>query len=314
MRRGRLPIAVLMLAITAVVVTIPYQTAQADLGPKPSMHFTFIYEIEPALSIVSGTQYECEDPGCADAAPLVPLSARGFSCSSSDCTSQSLIFSPYHRLSIEFSDGRTRQSNIFEKEYFEAEYHVLVRENDLLVEEQVGKKRPPNILKVMFGVGIVCIVIPAELLVLGFLLLLTWRAPDLRTSPLLYILVWLLSLGLIAILIINPGYLKGILITLVLELSIVLGYALWRKRPVIFLLTVALLMNLFTWIPFRIILGSLSTAQYLAGSIVGEVIIWLAEAGFLAFALRKRAPFWEVLVLSLVLNLASLGIGLLLPF
>ena len=45
-----------------------------------------------------------------------------------------------------------------------------------------------------------------------------------------------------------------------------------------------------------------------------EFVIWLVEGGILAAALRKDAKFWEALVLSLVLNLASFGIGLLMPF
>ncbi len=315
MRRRPLLLTVLIVTIMALTLIIPTRSARADLGPKPSMHFAFFYEIDPAPSIVSGTQYECDDPDCADAAPLVPLSAPGFSCSSSDCTSRSLVFSAYHRLSIEFSDGVTRQSNIFEKEYFEAEYHVLVREDDLLVEEQVGKKRPPNMLEVILGAGIVCVVIPVELFVLGFLLLLAWQAPEIRTTPLLYILSWLLSFGLISPLIfVNPIYIKSLLLTLALELAVALGYALWRKRPIAYVFTITLLMNLLTWIPFRVILGNLSASQYLAGSAIGEVVIWLVEAGVLAFALRKQVTIKEALLLSLVLNLVSFGIGLLLPF
>jgi hypothetical protein len=47
---------------------------------------------------------------------------------------------------------------------------------------------------------------------------------------------------------------------------------------------------------------------------IGEVIVWLVEAVILALSLRKQATFWEALALSLALNLASFGIGLLLPF
>jgi hypothetical protein len=45
-----------------------------------------------------------------------------------------------------------------------------------------------------------------------------------------------------------------------------------------------------------------------------EFVTWLVEGGILAAALRKDAKLWEALVLSLVLNLASFGIGLLMPF
>ena len=45
-------------------------------------------------------------------------------------------FAPFHRLEIEFSDGITRQSNIFETAGFDSKYNVTVRPDDLLVEPQ----------------------------------------------------------------------------------------------------------------------------------------------------------------------------------
>jgi hypothetical protein len=45
-------------------------------------------------------------------------------------------FSRYHRLEIQFSDGKMRQSNIFETAAFSSKYTVTVRPNDLLVEGQ----------------------------------------------------------------------------------------------------------------------------------------------------------------------------------
>jgi hypothetical protein len=48
--------------------------------------------------------------------------------------------------------------------------------------------------------------------------------------------------------------------------------------------------------------------------LIGEGFVWLVEAGILAWALRKQIKFREALALSAVLNLASFGLGLLLPF
>jgi hypothetical protein len=44
-------------------------------------------------------------------------------------------FANFHKIGIEFSDGKTRLSNIFETVGYESEYTVTVRPADLLVEE-----------------------------------------------------------------------------------------------------------------------------------------------------------------------------------
>jgi hypothetical protein len=47
--------------------------------------------------------------------------------------------------------------------------------------------------------------------------------------------------------------------------------------------------------------------------LVAEIVIWLAEAVVLYLILRKSLSFLEVLGLSLVMNAASIAIGLVLP-
>jgi hypothetical protein len=42
-------------------------------------------------------------------------------------------FSTYHRLEIQFSDGATRQSNIFKTTQFQSLYEVTIRQKDILV-------------------------------------------------------------------------------------------------------------------------------------------------------------------------------------
>jgi hypothetical protein len=47
-------------------------------------------------------------------------------------------FRPYHRLEIQFSDGQTRQGNVFETAGFDSRYTVTIRPDDLLVEAQLS--------------------------------------------------------------------------------------------------------------------------------------------------------------------------------
>lgn len=129
----------LFLLLVLLQVHLPTQTALADTGPKPSMQFNFQQELPGApVTITSGILYECEQPDCSDASPLEEAGPQRFTCEVTSCRALAYGFSPYHRLEIEFSDGQTRQSNIFETAGFDSIYTVTVRPDDLLVEAQLS--------------------------------------------------------------------------------------------------------------------------------------------------------------------------------
>ena len=113
----------------------PTWIVSADVGPKPGMSFGFEQEFSgPQVTIVSGNLFECEQPDCQDAKPLEQVGPQEFWCSDTSCSAIAYGFSTYHRLEIQFSDGKTRQSNIFETIQFNSSYKVTIRQNDLLVE------------------------------------------------------------------------------------------------------------------------------------------------------------------------------------
>jgi hypothetical protein len=116
---------------------LPARVVRADTGPKPTMDFAFQQEL-PAeqVTIRSGTLYECEKSDCSDAAPLEEMGPQRFACEATSCYAMAYGFSPYHRLEIQFSDGQTRQSNVFETAGFDSRYTVTIRPQDLLVEAQ----------------------------------------------------------------------------------------------------------------------------------------------------------------------------------
>ncbi len=129
----------MLILLVFVSVCLPWQSAAADTGPKPTMDFTFTQEFPGAqVSIVSGTMFECDQADCADAQPLMEAGPQRFTCETASCHALAYGFSDYHRLEIEFSDGKTRQSNIFKTAEFNAVYKVSIRENDLLVEPQIS--------------------------------------------------------------------------------------------------------------------------------------------------------------------------------
>lgn len=120
-----------------LLALLPAQIVLADTGPKPTMDFQFKQELagEP-VTITSGVLYECNQSDCSDASPLEQLGPQGFRCDTESCSATAYGFAPYHKIEIQFSDGKTRQSNIFETAGFDSKYTVTVRPDDLLVESQ----------------------------------------------------------------------------------------------------------------------------------------------------------------------------------
>lgn len=106
------------LALAVLCVVTSGQVVRADMGPKPSMEFGFVYETDAALTIIGGDQLECADLACADAARLEEAGPQRFTCTATDCSSMAYGYEDYHRLVIEFSDGVTRESNVFSRVCF----------------------------------------------------------------------------------------------------------------------------------------------------------------------------------------------------
>ena len=126
----------ILLLLFLTLAFLPVQAVLADTGPKPSMDFQFRQEMtgEPPLAIASGILYECDQPDCSDAAPIEEVGPQGFRCEVNSCSAVAYGFAPYHRIEIEFSDGKTRWSHVFETAGFDSSYLVTIRPDDLLVE------------------------------------------------------------------------------------------------------------------------------------------------------------------------------------
>lgn len=126
-----------VLLLLLVSALLPARIVRADTGPKPGMDFEFKQELSgEQVTITSGVLYECDQPDCSDAIPLEEVGPQGFYCQAESCSATAYGFAPYHRLEIEFSDGQTRQSNVFETAGFDSAYTVTIRPDDLLVEAQ----------------------------------------------------------------------------------------------------------------------------------------------------------------------------------
>jgi len=154
----------------------PTSVALADTGPKPTMEFEFTQELaSEQVTITSGVLYECDQPDCSDASPLEELGPQGFYCELQSCSAMGYGFAPYHRIEIEFSDGVTRQSNIFETAGFDSKYTVTVRPEDLLVQAQFNLAIFPRLGMAEILITCVCALVGMGLLA-GLILFLRRRS------------------------------------------------------------------------------------------------------------------------------------------
>jgi hypothetical protein len=101
-------------------------------------------------------------------------------------------------------------------------------------------------------------------------------------------------------------------ITILVESIVVTAYAIWRRKPIKRLLVSSLYANLITqsilWTGLIIF-----PRQYLLMLIILEIYIWGMEAAILYFFRHNRLKLADAILLSLVMNLASFGIGWFLP-
>ena len=101
-------------------------------------------------------------------------------------------------------------------------------------------------------------------------------------------------------------------ITILIEGVVVAAYALWCQKPFKHLILSSLFANLFTQAFLWAVL-ILFPHQYLPALFISEICIWGMEAAILYLYRSNRLNLREAIFLSLVMNLASFGIGWALP-
>lgn len=290
--------------------------ALADIGPKPTMNFTFAALTDVQPEIVEGTLYECSDPTCADAEPLQALGPQGLYCQKTSCHSIAYGYAEHFRLSVRFSDGITRESNVFGKRAFQAQYTVMIEESSLVVKEHSSFGslfHGPLYIVALLTFGAAILILP--LLALAHLVLLAiWIARGGRSEApprWLFWATWIFS---------GVGFVIGLLaaftvpLTVLLELPVLIAYVHRRSKSLKLWVTLGVAVNLVTqpllW--SMAIGGGLRYFPWTTLAIV-EGGIWLVEAVLLYLPLRRQATFPAVLLLSLAMNALSFGLGLLLP-
>ncbi len=125
--------AAVLVALSLVAYGSLAGEAHADTGPKPSMEFEFHFDGEP-VPIVDGQLLICDNDDCSRSHPLEELGPQQFRCSSTRCWSDAYGYGSRLKLVVDFED-RTRESNVFRKDAFNARYSVQVRRSTLEVTE-----------------------------------------------------------------------------------------------------------------------------------------------------------------------------------
>lgn len=103
-----------------------------------------------------------------------------------------------------------------------------------------------------------------------------------------------------------------LLLSVLIEGCLAAGYGLWRRKPVGPMLLAVVAANAFTQLLLWIAL-TLNPEHYLPTLFSAEAVIWLIEVPFLFAFPGTQLGLSESLLLSLVMNLASFGIGWFLP-
>jgi hypothetical protein len=300
--------------LVGLVLSVTWlQPASADIGPKPEMQFKFNFPQSTPLTILEGSLLECDQPDCSDAQPLQELGPQRFTCDATACQALAYGFKPYHRLSITFSDGSTRQSNIFSKRFFSANYGVDVRQTDLLVEERLGNVNPFSFIFVVSLAGAVCaslLVVAVFVLLVVFFVREDQEKNSFAQSRTFYLLSWLMAIPLIGA---GAYFDLSLPLTEAIECLLVLIYTHFRKKPRLEGFTIVLLMNLLTQPPLWFALNSISAHHSLLVFAIAEVFIWLFESVIFYLTQRRSYSFKEATGVCLLLNAVSLSIGLILP-
>jgi hypothetical protein len=304
-----------VLIVVALLALIPTQRGRADMAPKPIMDFEFVYETDSPLQITDGELLVCEDAACSQAISPEELDPYGyFRCDSESCKSISYDFpGQQYYLIITFSDGEVRESNLFSKDGYEVYYRVTVREDTLLVEEVGRIKRDSIFIVFILGIYITVGGLLVGLFTIAIVVVVTWREKDTwrRVENAGFIII--LVLGVVFL------FLGGVIsftIPLTAGIELFLGwlYTRFKDRKKSTVLTTVLMANVATSLGLWSFFAYGMFRYSLGNVLIGEGIIWLVEAVILFVPMRKTIKFGEALLVSLVLNAVSFGVGLLLPF
>lgn len=253
----------------------------ADMGPKPTMNFHFIYDTGINTKIIDGLHFACNSPDCSDAKLFcggedceqqwneTTHAYYAFDCKEWDdknrlmlmtdkCMTMSLGFPEYSKLIVTFEDKK-RESNIFRYDEYNPVYNVYVHENDLTVEKISEMEKTTNIFKNFFDIN----------------------------------------------------FFLALILTILIELLVAYVY-LKKAGKSLYGLRHVLIINIITLPSLWVIVYNLPFLLLLISPIIVlllEVIILLVESVFIYYFNRKELSYKDGIIISSAANIASFFIG-----
>ena len=103
-----------------------------------------------------------------------------------------------------------------------------------------------------------------------------------------------------------------LVITVLVEGAVVIGYSLWRNKPVQPILLTSIFGNLITQ-SFLWVVLNLFFQNYIITLILSEFLIWVVESALLYYIPANHLHRTDAMILSLGMNLASFALGWVLP-
>jgi hypothetical protein len=301
------------LILAFVLLAIVASPASADMGPKPSITFDLIYETETPLEVVEIELFLCDDESCTSGHLLEKkLGPQDIDCESPDrCESLAYGYADYMRLIMTFSDGVTRESDVFEKKHFDATYDVTVGDDSLIVKSTGGRMNPMGLAigGAFAGACLVGGLLLGLMVLLALNIFLDWKQG--ADKVWLVIATWVVCVPLLAA---GTWFSWIVVATVVIELLIGWLYAWRRGLPKLRLLTMIVLANTVTLLGM-LFFSDTNTVEYgFAILLVIEGFIWAVETVILYLTQRRTLSGKEAALLSLLLNGVTFILGLVVPF
>jgi len=101
-------------------------------------------------------------------------------------------------------------------------------------------------------------------------------------------------------------------VTIIIEGIVVIVYSIWRKKPLGPILFTSIIANLITQ-SFLWVVLSLFFQHYIITLFITEIFIWMIESFLLYRFSANQLRIQEATLVSLLMNLASFGLGWFLP-
>ena len=126
------PLIIFLILLAAVA--LPQGTAEADIGPHPTLEFEFDFSgLNASVDIDEVILFTCRDDDCVEREELWDVPGQTFGCDQDGCSGTLLTGGPTRQIEVRLAD-RTLTSQPFKKEGFYSHYKLIFLNDEIKVE------------------------------------------------------------------------------------------------------------------------------------------------------------------------------------